>query len=177
MKRRHELVLAVHPNVRGLAYVLCEGPLAPVDWGMRRALGPQKNTFVLDHVRRLVDHWQPDLLIIEDCLGAGSRKRDRIRRLHRLIRNYAEGQALETSAFSRQDVRKCFDVVGAQTRYEIATAIAARVPAFSTRLPRQRTKPWENEDQRLMLFDAAALALTYFCLAKPLNEIPVDLGP
>ncbi len=35
-RKRYDLVLAIYPQSRGFAFVLCEGWLAPVDWGITR---------------------------------------------------------------------------------------------------------------------------------------------
>ena len=41
--RRYNLVMAIFPNARGFAYVVFEGPLAPIDWGMSDVSGTHKN--------------------------------------------------------------------------------------------------------------------------------------
>jgi hypothetical protein len=47
------------------------------------------------------------------------------------------------------------------SKYAIAEAIAKHLPAFERHLPPQR-KPWMSEDSRMGIFNAAALALTFF---------------
>jgi len=51
--------------------------------------------------------------------------------------------------------------IGVTNKRQLAEAIAARIPAFERYLPPPR-KPWMSEDSRMNLFDAAALALTFF---------------
>jgi len=58
-------------------------------------------------------------------------------------------------------VKKVFAVFRANTKHEIAHAVAQQLPELAPRLPRFR-KPWMSEDYRMAIFDAAALALTYF---------------
>jgi hypothetical protein len=60
-------------------------------------------------------------------------------------------------------IRTVFASVGASTRYEIAQVISQHIDVFSHRMPRKR-KPWESEDARQSIFDAAALAMTYFAV-------------
>lgn len=79
------------------------------------------------------------------------------------MRHHAATQGVHAPVYDRDVVRSCFAGVGASTRYEIAQAIAERIPAFDHRMPRYR-KPWLAEDARQSLFDAAALAITYFTL-------------
>jgi hypothetical protein len=62
--------------------------------------------------------------------------------------------------YSRAAIRNAFHH-GPISRFEIAQAIAAFIPAFESRMPKRR-KLWQSEDPRLWLFDAASLAMTHF---------------
>jgi len=53
------------------------------------------------------------------------------------------------------------DYYGAETKYEIAQAVAGIIPAFKHRLPPIR-KIWQSEDERQSLFDAASLGIAYY---------------
>jgi len=61
---------------------------------------------------------------------------------------------------TREDIRAYFADTGAITRPEIARVIAGRIHALS-KLPPER-KLWKSQHRRMYLYDAAALALTYF---------------
>lgn len=156
-----DLVLAVAPNTRGIAYAYFEGPLSPVDWGIKELRGHDKNGQGLSAVRSLVEHLQPDVLVLEDYSAHRTRRADRIVRLQRMIASYAATEAIEVAGYARSDIRATFAPAGATTRYQIAELIAGQVHAFSFRLPPVR-KLWMSEDRRMALFDAAALALTHF---------------
>lgn len=156
-----ELVLAVVPNTRGIAFAYFEGPLSPVDWGMKEVRGCDKNGRGLAAVRGLVEHLQPDVLVLEDFETSRICRTARIRRLQRMIASYAAAQVIEVARYTRADIRATFAPAGATTRYEIAELIAGQVDAFSFRLPPVR-KLWMSEDRRMALFDAAALAFTHF---------------
>jgi hypothetical protein len=56
---------------------------------------------------------------------------------------------------------RAFAGVGVINKRQLAEAVAKHIPAFQRYLPRVR-KPWMSEDSRMHLFDAAALALTFF---------------
>ena len=58
-------------------------------------------------------------------------------------------------------IRTFFSEYDAITKYQIATTIAQWLPEFEPRLPPFR-KPWMSEDYRMSIFDAVALALTFF---------------
>ena len=163
MSRRlpRELLLAVYPFARGFAFAYFEGPLSPVDWGVKEIHGPDKNAIALEALRDLVERLQPDALVLQDCTGPRARRAHRIRRLHQLIGHFAAVQAIDVHAYTRDQVRECFSKVGARTRFEIAQAISGQVHAFGHRLPPVR-KIWQSEDPRMSLFDAAALAMTHY---------------
>ena len=156
-----ELLLAVYPFARGFAFAYFEGPLSPVDWGVKEIHGKDKNARALEALRGLVDLLQPDALVLQDCTGPQARRAERIKRLHKLIGHFAAVQSIDVHAYSRAQVRDCFSKVGARTRFEIAQAIASQVHAFGHRLPPVR-KIWQSEDPRMSLFDAAALAMTHY---------------
>jgi hypothetical protein len=161
---RSELVLALRPFARGYGFVVFEGPLSPIDWGTKEVRGGNRNTRSLASAQDLMDRIRPDVLVLEDLDDGHARRSSRIRRLHSLLVNYAEGQSLEIRRYSKASVNTAFKSVGATSRYEIAQAIAARVAAFENKLPASR-KSWESEDPRMILFDAAALALTHYWIS------------
>jgi hypothetical protein len=156
-----ELVLAIAPSTRGVAYTCFEGPLSPVDWGLKRARGKNKNVEGFKAVSALVERLQPDVIVLHEYTLPGVRRSQRVRRLQHLIATYAHAQAIEVRRYTRKDIEKVFKKLGAATRYEIAQVIAGQVHAFGHRLPPPR-KLWMTEDPRMTLFEAAALALTYF---------------
>jgi hypothetical protein len=47
MPDRYDLVLAIYLTKRGLAFVVFEGSLSPLDWGSTRRYGPEKNDHCL----------------------------------------------------------------------------------------------------------------------------------
>jgi Holliday junction resolvasome RuvABC endonuclease subunit len=155
------LVLSIYPTSRGYAFVLFEGPLSPVDYGVKEIRKKQKNERTLESIRTLIERYRPDYLVIEDHTVKGSRRSSRIRRLYRMLVHLAETEQIEVLRFSQQAVRECFASVGAKTKYEIAKAIAQEIPAFTHRLPKLR-KIWMSEDPRQSLFDAAALGMVFY---------------
>jgi hypothetical protein len=146
--------------MRGLAFTLFEGMLSPVDWAVSDIRGSDKNTPSLEAAKRLMDRWHPEVVVLADG-GDGFGRAPRIQRLRHLIRNHAEGQSVDVVSFNRAEVQACFESVGAKTRYEIAQAIASRIPAFANRLP-PAPNQWTSRHARMALFDAAALALTFY---------------
>lgn len=171
--RRRDLVLALYPFTRGIGFTLFESPLSLVDWGMNDIRGKQKNALALDAAKQLIERLQPDILVLQDFSALHRPRTERIRRLQRLIEGHALSQAIEVHKVSRGEIHDCFQRTGARTRYEIAQAIASQVHALGHRLPPVR-KIWKSEDSRMSLFDAASLALTFYCRGEeidlPLHE-------
>lgn len=155
------IVLALRPFKRGVAFALFEDPLSPVDWGIKEIRGGKWNARCLAAVRALIERHRPEVLAIPLRAAAPAERSSRTERLLALIVNHAIGESMEIRRYSRDDIRACFAGVGAVTGYEIAQAIASQVHAFTHRLPPVR-KTWANIDTRMYLFDAAALAMTYY---------------
>lgn len=155
-------ILALHPHTAGVAFVAFDSPLNPIDWGIKEVRGARKNVRSLALVAKLVERLQPTVMVLADRHGPRDRTTPRVRRLQSLIMNFAEGDGIDVAVFTRADIRHCFGSIGAVTRYEIAQAVAARIHVFRDRLPRTPSI-WRSQTERLGLFDAAALAMTYYC--------------
>jgi hypothetical protein len=154
-----ELVLAVFPSTRGFGYAVFDGPRSLIDWGVKGARCPhQKNLESLQKIRELTDFYRPDVLVLEDYEGPGSRRARRIRTLINLVAGHAAEEGMSTAFFSRAAVRTCF---GLETKRQIAEAIARELPELEPRMPPIR-RIWMSEDRRMGIFDAVSLAMTFF---------------
>lgn len=161
MPRRHTLVLAVYPNTRGFAFVLFEGPLAPVDWAVVETRGEKKNEQCLKRVGQLFERYTPDALVLQKVGAAGTRRARRIQALNEEIYGLAVEQGIEAFAFSRNEVYGAFDYLGMVNKQVIAETLARHIPALERYLTPPR-KLWNSEDARMGLFDAAALVWKFF---------------
>lgn len=155
------LVLSIYPFSRGFAFVFFEGPENPFDWGVKEIKEKHRNTKTFDEIKKLIDLYRPEVLVIEDTSDKASRRNSRIRKLYRMLVHLAIVEYVDLCRYTKAEIRECFASVGATTKYEIAKAIAIQIPAFGHRIPPIR-KPWVSEDPRQNLFDAAALGITYF---------------
>jgi len=73
----------------------------------------------------------------------------------------AKDYGIPVFAYSRERVRASFEDYGCPNKQSLAKLIAKYIPAFEQYVPPPR-KAWMSEDRRMGLFDAAALALTFF---------------
>jgi len=159
--RRYAFVLAVYPNTRGFAFVLFEGPLSPIDWGVKEMRGRGKRQRCLVAIISILDRFQPDIVVLQDTSPSGTRRGRRVANLNAAFVELVEGRGIPVYAYSRKDVRRAFACLGVINKQTIAETIAKHVPAFERYVPPPR-KPWMSEDARMGLFDAAALALVFF---------------
>lgn len=168
--RRYNLVLAFYPHARGFSYVVFEGPLSPVDWGMSDVPATVKTRRCLRRLSLLLDRYRPDVLLIREVSQRCTK--GRIAKLLAAIEEQARGREIFTVAVSRKKIRETFSCLGSPSRYAIAEAIAKHIPLLASYAPPVR-KIWNGEDRRMGLFDATALALAFFKNATTTqNEAP-----
>jgi hypothetical protein len=115
----------------------------------------------LSRIDGLLSRHKPDVVVLQDTSQNGTHRPHRIRRLNQTIVETAEGYGFPVLTFSRAEIRERFAYLGPVTKDTIAAAIAKQIPAFERFLPPPR-KVWKSEDARMGIFDAAALALTFF---------------
>lgn len=98
--------------------------------------------------------------------------KSRLVQLIRAMQGLGTSRALAVVRFARADIRRCFALLEARTKPEIAAAIAQHFPELAPRLPPKR-KIWMSEDERMSIFDAVSLALTYFCHESEEGTVPL----
>lgn len=163
-------VLAIDPTSRGFAYAVLEGPASLIDWGLTQVEG-RKHSNCLLRLEKLIERYAPDILVLEDYLGAGSRRCGRVRKVIQAAALVAKRREVRTRRFSRRTIRRAIAGTDTATKQAIAAKLAERFPELAPRLPRVR-KPWMSEDERMSIFDAAALALVYYGV-RPQPQAPL----
>jgi hypothetical protein len=163
----HGFVFAVHPTARGFAWVLFENPKKPVAWAIVHARAG-RNRHLASRFEALIDKYEPAVVVLEAFEGKGAARSERIQELCRMMVHEAEARAIDIPIFDREDVRTALAKYGVGTRDETARVLAEALHDFSHRKPRKR-KLGDSEDVRQSLFDAAALALTYFAYRGELD--------
>jgi hypothetical protein len=172
--RRFLRVLAVDPSTRGFGYAVFEAPEMLVAWGTTD-IRQDKERVALRKIGELLRRYEPSVLVVEDCAHVTARRTARIARLAEQMLAVARTQGVPGYAVSRAAVYKHFAQANAQTKYEIAVALADRFPALLLRLPPKR-KPWQSESPRTSIFDAAAFGLTYLETRRSSALLPKDGG-
>lgn len=160
------IVLAVYPSTYGFGYAVVEGTTFVLEASMwltkyTRKHGNDKNAKCLSKISSLVKYYDPDVIVLEDYEGKGSRRYDRVRRLIDEVNEIAGEKNIRVHKYSRDEIRNCFEQYGAFSKYEIAKVIAARISDLRDRLPAQKRKVWLPEDYRMGIFDAMSLIFTF----------------
>jgi hypothetical protein len=162
MIHRRKLVLAIHLQTRGFAFVLFEGWNTPIDWAVQDIRGLDKNARCLKRIEALFELHNPDVVILQETSEDDTRRAMRIRNLNRTIGYLAESYGIAVRTYARSEVRHSFvEYYGATNKKMIAETIAKEIPDLSLYVPPPR-KPWMSEHTRMGIFEAAALAWMYF---------------
>ena len=159
------LVLAIHPTSRGFGWVLFEGSLVPVDWGIASAK-VNRSAQCMVRFKQLLDQYQPSALVLEKFEEDDSHRGERIRALAQTMHGFANNRNMDTPVYSREEVSITVTGNAKANRHAVARAVAVRLPILRHRLPEAR-KLWQSEDSRQGLFDAAALNITHYILTHP----------
>src|ERR1700739_1087965 len=154
-------VRAIFPNTRVLAYVVFEGPLSPIDWGMSDVRGSHKNDMAVRRISRLMASLVPDVLVLRASAALQAPRGRRLCKLVGSLEELAKAKGITTVQFPREEVRRTFRYLGSPTRYAIARSIAKHIPSLDPYVPPVR-RFWEGEDRRMGIFDAAAMAMTFY---------------
>jgi len=160
-QRRYDLVLAIHVQSRGFAFVLFEGWLAPVDWGAQETSGADNKARYLTRITSLLTLHTPDVLVLQDMSERGTLRAPCIQELNRRIAELADQRGILVRTYSRARVIESFEEQGVRTKQRIAETITKHIPALGLYVPKAR-KPWMSEDARMGIFDATALAWIFF---------------
>jgi hypothetical protein len=153
-------VFAVDPSTHGFGYAVFEGPARLVDWSAID-IRKDKERATLAKLEALLRRFEPDLLVVENCAHRSSRRGQRIALLAHAMLATARRLGVKGHALPVAHVYRHFAKSGARNKHEIAAALATRFPGLLLRLPPKR-KPWQSEDSRMSIFDAAAFGVTYY---------------
>ena len=137
-----------------------EGQRTIIEFGRRVADG-DKNAQSLAKLKKLLNFYQPGVLVLQDVEAKGSRRHPRIKTLNRQIKRMAEKHKIEVKLISGIQLRSLLLGNPRGTKQEMAEMLAAQFPdELASRLPPKR-KPWKSEDSRMDIFDAMALAVVF----------------
>lgn len=153
-------ILAISPSTRGFGSADLQGQETLVDWGAKSVKGDE-NAQCIKKVEEMINHCQPDVMVLQDHSTKDSRRCDRIQALSKGIIALASRSNMSVALFSYKQIRKVFFADGGGTKHALAEIIAKRFPEeLDFRLPPKR-RLWMSEDYRMNIFDAVALVLVF----------------
>jgi hypothetical protein len=160
MEQSPNRILAIDPIHKGFGYTVFEPPLNLIASGLARTEG-DKRAGAIAHFEKLLTDFRPNTVVLEDTKASGSRRRHRVRGLIEILAELATDRSIMVATVSRKAVIDCFSSPEERaTKYKIAKWLAEAFPVLAPKLPLPR-KLWESEDERMAIFDALALAVTY----------------
>lgn len=157
-----ERVFAIDPTVKGYAFAVFEGPDTLLDWGIVQVSPKEKNRRVLRSIEEKLARYEPSVIVLEDYQTGPSKRWSRVKALLEKIAALGAARHVPCRSISRAQVRALFPHLSKPTRTAIAAAIAERFPEIRPTLPPVHKFWYEAEEERLNIFDAAALAIAYF---------------
>ena len=161
IQKKSVRILAVAPLSRGLGYAGMEGPTRLVASGNKAILG-DKNAGSLARVKKFIQFYQPDVLVLPDVNAADTRRAKRIKILQRKIVAVAKKRQLKVRLISVTQVRGKLLGDAKGTKQAVAQTLAEKFPVeLASRLPPKR-RVWMSEDPRMDIFDAVGLAVAFW---------------
>ena len=151
---RYIRILSIDPCSKGFGFTVLETHPRLVDWGVARVWGSSKMEFLV-RVDGLIERYRPHAVVLEE-LGAvrrSPRTRERLAATEAHVRH----RELAVLLVSRATAQLAL-VGDGSTKRAIALRLAEMFPELRPHLPPPR-KPWMTEDERMSIFDAAALAV------------------
>jgi hypothetical protein len=147
-------LLALDVRPRSFGFVAIEEPYGILDWGVKSFRGGVNKVRIPfgPKVEQIIDQFAPDILIVK-CA-----RTKRIGRLIELIRTRANKQKVRVRLLSPKNVDLAFP--GYRNKHQIAATVADKFPELLSLLPSPR-RPWQSEDYRMSIFDAAAVGIAY----------------
>ena len=148
--------LGISVRADGFGFVVIEDSIA-LDCGVRVCDRTRSDECLGHQLRRILRIYSPSTVVLLKVGSPNTRtKRDAIaRRLTRETKRYD----IPLVRLSAPALRQFFDQFNASTKYEIAQAVVKILPELGWRLPEKR-KPWQREQHRMSIFEAAAAVIT-----------------
>lgn len=162
------LALEVRPTVTGFA-VLDVFSLLDSGRCTHRAAAAVLPQTAGARISALLEQHRPSFVVARWRIVRATEARNRIGVIFRVVRREAKKANVAFQIVGSDVVDRFFASQGCESKEERAQVIARLFPELSWKLPRKR-RPWNSEDHRMAIFDAAATALTFLNRAQPGNE-------
>jgi hypothetical protein len=157
-----KVVLAIFVHARGFGMAILENAMTIINaYNVVAHRYPIRNRYLLERIREKIDFYLPEVIILEDPRGYGSRKSKRVGKMIGHIEKYAQFIGVPVHKYSRNDIRFVFSAFNAHTKYEIAKVITENIKHLPIALPHKR-QSHEPEHYSMNIFDAISLGVTHY---------------
>jgi hypothetical protein len=155
------LVLEICPQRFG--FVVFEGPVRLLDWGLRnyRGRGAVRLAALHQRISILLQLYAPTALVMRRRDGISERARKGSLSAARTVRAAARMCSVKIHLVNTGEVRRFFSAHGCRTKHQIASLVANWFEELSWKLPPAR-RSWQPEQSNAAVFDAVATGITYF---------------
>ncbi len=171
---RARRVLALNVRSQSFAFAVFEGPELLLDFGTKSFRGGVNAVCVPagKKLAALLADYRPDVILVKYSLRARAKKP-----VVRAVKNLLGRSHIAVRVVEPRSLRRFFaHSHAAHNKYAVAAVIASRFPEIAWKLPEiagnlpPMRKPENEEDYRVLLFDAIAIALAYFEMRQPRSQ-------
>lgn len=160
---RDRRVLAIVIRSQRFGFAVIEGSVQLLDWGI--VFYPQNNrervAAATKRVAFLLTQSAPSVVVVERSGSVNVRNPSGLRSMFKAIQREASVNFIPLQVMKRADVRSAFCDFRARSKDEIASVLARMFPELRCKLPPKR-RIWDSEHHGMPLFDAVALAVSYW---------------
>jgi len=162
--QKSELVLAIFPTSRGFGWVLFEGPMAPVNWGIA-SVKRNRSAWCMTRFGKLIDLYRPKAILLEVNDSPEDVPRNRVATLAQDMRGFGVNRDIDVHVYSRAEIATSLLSNEHASRADVVEVVAELLPILRDRLPPPK-RPWQSVDGRRCLFDAAALGIAHYRITR-----------
>jgi Holliday junction resolvasome RuvABC endonuclease subunit len=136
--------------------------MAPANWGIA-ATKANRSAWSMSRFGKLLDLYRPAVVVLEKNPESANKNLDRVQLLAKTMGGVASGRDIALHVYKRTEIARAITANESAKRGDVARAVALLFPILRDRLPSPR-KPWQTEDNRRSLFDAAAIGVAHYKL-------------
>jgi Holliday junction resolvasome RuvABC endonuclease subunit len=167
--KKYSRILAIAPSSRGFGYAVLEAEKI-ANYGSM-TVSKDKNPKCAMKAEGLILHFEPEVLALEDTGAEGSKRHPRIRELSQRLLALSLHHKIPVAWFSREQVMQFFLGYGKGTKQQMAQSIGNRFREDLGPMVPPKREAWMNQDYRIDIFDAVALALMFREAAENLKSV------
>jgi hypothetical protein len=149
------LGICVRPD--GFGFVVIEDTIA-LDCGVRMCEGTQSLDCLSQQFERILRMYGPTAVVI--LATESSSALEKRGEVMKYIKRAADRKSVEVIRINEASLREHFRQFNAENKYEVALVVTRILPELAWRLPPKR-KPWQSEQRRTSIFDAAAAVIAH----------------